>query len=54
MATQIWAKIGSGNVSLADDTEPLPEPILTFHQRGFVTFSALRMIVANAMNPSII
>ena len=29
---QKWANIGSGNGLLPDDTKPLPEPMLTYHQ----------------------
>ena len=39
MATQIWVNIGSGNVLLPDGTKPLPEPMLTYHQQGLVTFT---------------
>ena len=31
MATKIWVNIGSGNGLLPDGTEPLPEPMLTYH-----------------------
>ena len=33
---QIWDNIGSGNGLLPDDTKPIPEPMLAYHQRGFV------------------
>ena len=33
MATEIWVNIGSGNRLLPDGTKPLPEPMLTYHQR---------------------
>ena len=29
-----WVNIGSGNGMLPDDTKPLPEPVLTYHQWG--------------------
>ena len=32
--TKIWVNIGSGNGLLPDVTEPLPEPMLTYHQWG--------------------
>ena len=32
MATDIWVNIGSGDDLLPDDTKPLPEPMLTYHQ----------------------
>ena len=32
MVTYIWVNIGLGNDLLPDDTEPLPEPMLTNHQ----------------------
>ena len=32
MATEIWVNIGSGNGLLPDGTEPLPDPMLTYHQ----------------------
>ena len=41
MATQIWDNIGSGNGSLPDGTEPLPEPKLTY-QLGLVAFTIYR------------
>ena len=31
-ATQIWANIGSANGLLPDDTKPISEPLLTYHQ----------------------
>ena len=30
MATEIWVNIGSGNGLLADDTKPLPAPVLSY------------------------
>ena len=36
MVTEIWVNTGSGNGSLPDGTKPLPEPMLTYHQRGSV------------------
>ena len=38
MATEILDNIGSGNGLLTDGTKPLPEPMLTYHQKGFVAF----------------
>ena len=38
MATEIWVNIGPGNGLLPDGTKPLPEPVLTDHQWGFMTF----------------
>ena len=38
MATMILENIGSGNGLLPDGTKPLPEPMLTYHQRGSVAF----------------
>ena len=32
--TRNWVNIGSGNGLLPDGTKPLPEPILTYHQRA--------------------
>ena len=34
----IWVNIGSGNGLLPDGTKPLPEPMLTYHQYGPVSF----------------
>ena len=34
---EIWVNIGSGNGLLPDGTKPLPEPMLTDHQRSPVT-----------------
>ena len=34
----ITVNIGSGNGLLPDGTKPLPEPMLTYHQEGPVTF----------------
>ena len=39
MMTEILVNIGSGNGSLSDGTEPLPEPKLTNHQLGLVAFT---------------
>ena len=39
MVTEIWVKIGSGNDLLPDSTKPLPEPMLTDHHWGPVTFT---------------
>ena len=36
MVTEIWVDIGSGNGLLPDGTKPLPEPMLTYHQKGLV------------------
>ena len=38
MATLIWVNIDSGNGLLPDGTKPSPEPMLTYHQYGQVTF----------------
>ena len=38
MATEICVTIGSGNGLLPDGTKPLPEPMSTYHQQGWVTF----------------
>ena len=38
MATVILDNIGSGNGLLPDGTKPLPEPMLTYHQRGSVAY----------------
>ena len=38
MATEIQVNIGSGNGLLPDSTKPLPEPMLTHHHQGRVTF----------------
>ena len=32
MTTYIWVNIGSGNGLVPDGTNPLPEPVLTYHQ----------------------
>ena len=32
--TRNWVNIGSGNGLLPDGTKPLPEPMLTYHQRA--------------------
>ena len=37
MVTELWVNIGSGNGLLPDGTKPLPEPMLTDHQRSPVT-----------------
>ena len=34
MATNIWVNIGSDNDLLPGGTNPLPESMLTYHQRG--------------------
>ena len=39
MATSNWASIGSSNGLLPDGTKPLPEPIMTCHQRCSVVFT---------------
>ena len=39
MATKISLNISSGNGLLPDNTKPLPEAMLTFHQRGSVAFA---------------
>ena len=36
--TKIWVDIGSGNGLLPDGTKPLPEPMLTYHMYGPMTF----------------
>ena len=41
MATKILAIIGSGNGSVPDGTQPLPEPVLTSHKWGIVAFTSL-------------
>ena len=38
MATEIWVNFGSGNGLLPDGTKPLPESVLTDHQRSPVTY----------------
>ena len=38
MVTEIWVNIGSGNGLLPDSTKPLPQPMLTDHQWGPMTF----------------
>ena len=38
MATEIWVNIVSGNGLLPDGTKPLPEPMLTYHKYGPMTF----------------
>ena len=35
----MWFKIGPGNGLLSDGTKPLPEPMLTYHQRCSVAFT---------------
>ena len=37
--TQIWVNIGSGNGLLPYGTKPLPEPMLTYHQRCSLAFT---------------
>ena len=39
MVTKIWINIGSGNDFLPDSIEPLPEPLLTYHNWGFLAFT---------------
>ena len=39
IATWNLFNIGSGNSLLPDGTNPLPEPMLTYHQQGFVAFT---------------
>ena len=39
MATQILVNIGPGIGLLPDNSNPLPDPMLTNHQRGPVTFT---------------
>ena len=39
MVTEILDNIGSGNGLLPDGTKPLPEPMLTYHQKGSMAFS---------------
>ena len=36
MAMETLANTGSGNSLLPDGTKPLPEPVLAYHQWGFV------------------
>ena len=38
MATEIWIHIGSDNGLLPDGIKPLPEPMLTYHHKGRLTF----------------
>ena len=38
MVMEIWVNSGLGNGLLPDGTKPLPEPMLTYHQQGPVTF----------------
>ena len=38
MTSKIWINVGSGNGLLPDDTKPLPEPMLTYHQLGPIKF----------------
>ena len=38
MATENWVNIGSGNGLLPKGTKQLPEPMLTYHQQGAVSF----------------
>ena len=38
MATENWVNIASGNGLVTDGTKPLPEPMLTDHQRSPVKF----------------
>ena len=39
MGIYIWVSIGSGNSWLPDNTKPLPEPMLTYHQYGSVALT---------------
>ena len=39
MGTDMWVNIGSGNGLLSYGIKPLPEPMLTNHQRGLVAFT---------------
>ena len=39
MTIYIWVNIGSGYGLLANNTKPLPETMLTYHQRGSVAFT---------------
>ena len=39
MATLSWLSIGSGNGLVSDGTKPLPEPVLTYHQRYSMAFN---------------
>ena len=39
MVTQIWINIGSGNSLLPDGTNPLLEPMFTYHQRVSLAFT---------------
>ena len=52
MATEIWVNIGLGNGLVPGGTKPLPEPVLTDHQRSPVTF-ILRAISQEIPQPSI-
>ena len=35
----VTVNIGSGNGLLPDSTKPVPEPILTYHEWGFMVFT---------------
>ena len=51
MATVILDNIGSDNGLLPDGTKPLPELMLTYHQRGSVAFSESNFAaIAHDMN----
>ena len=52
MATEIWVNIGSGNGLVPDGTKPLPEPMLTDHQKS--TDIHIRVISQKMSQPSII
>ena len=53
MATRIWVNIGSDNGFLLDGTKPLPEPKLTIHQQGPITFILSREISKEIYQSSI-
>ena len=39
MMTYIWVNIGSGKCLLPDGTKPFSEPMLTYHQSGYMAFT---------------
>ena len=39
MVSQISVNIGPGNGLVPDGTKPLPEPMLTYHQWGYVALT---------------
>ena len=56
LSDEIWVNISSANGLLPDGTKPLPEPILTYHQRDALAFSSQDNIYWNtqANNPHVI